>query len=180
MTEANKSLKGTRAGGESPAPARDAEKLHVDVREMSRDESLALLAKHHVGRVGITFHDLVRVKLANYLYADGWIYARTELGEDLTTVKHHPWAAFEVDEVDGLYDWRAVEISGSVEILSSDVHSPDWFEFENAVRMLRSAVPQVLTADDPMPQRVQVVRMHVDDIRGQESRGGMSATLPRP
>ncbi len=166
--------------GGAHAVAHESEKLHVDVREMSHDEAVALLAKHHVGRLGITFHDLVRVKLANYLYSDGWIYARTELGEDLTTVRHHPWAAFEVDEVEGLYDWRAVEVSGGIEILSSDFHSPDWTEFEIAVRLLRAAIPQVLTADDPMPQRVQVVRMHVDNIRGQESRSSGPPVHPRP
>jgi hypothetical protein len=31
---------------------------------------------------------------------------------------------------------------------------------------------QVLTTDDPMPQRVQLVRMHVDTIRRRESHGG--------
>lgn len=157
-----------------------AEKLHVDVRDMSRDEAVALLERHHVGRIGISFHDLVRVKLASYLYSEGWLYARTELGEDLTTVKHHPWAAFEVDEVEGIYDWRVVEVAGGVEILSSEFHSPDWPQFENAVRLLRSAVPQVLTADDPMPQRAQVIRMHVDNIRGHESRSSGASALPRP
>ncbi len=172
--------RGAHATANAPSVARGDEKLHVDVREMPRDEAVALLGKHHVGRVGISFHDLVRVKLANYLYSEGWIYARTELGEDLTTVRHHPWVAFEVDEVEGLYDWRVIEITGSVEILSSDFHSPDWFEFENAVSLLRSAVPQVLTADDPMPQRVQLIRMHVDNIRGQESRSTGGSALPRP
>ncbi|HEY5086341.1 MAG TPA: pyridoxamine 5'-phosphate oxidase family protein [Gemmatimonadaceae bacterium] len=163
------------SGGSQPSP-----KLHVDVRELSRDEGLALLARHHVGRVGISFHDLLRVELANYVYSEGWIYARTELGEDVATVRHHPWAAFEVDEVEGIYDWRTVEVLGVVEFLSSDIHSRDWFEFENAVRVMREVVPQILTADDPMPQRVQVIRMHVDNIRGRESHSGTPRALPRP
>ena len=165
---------------EYPAHAQDSGKLTVTVRELSRDESLAILAKHHVGHVGITFHDLLRLKICNYLYSEGWIYARTELGEDLVMAKHHPWAAFEVDEVDGLYDWRSVEVSGAIEFLSADMQSHDWFAFENAVRLLRTAVPEILTADDPMPQRVQLVRVHVDNIFGRESRLGSYRPLPRP
>jgi nitroimidazol reductase NimA-like FMN-containing flavoprotein (pyridoxamine 5'-phosphate oxidase superfamily) len=155
-------------------------KLHVDLRTLSREESLALLARHHVGRVGISFHDVLRVKLANYVYSEGWIYARTELGPDLTIAKHHPWAAFEVSEVTGIYDWTSVEVMGGIEFLSPDLHSSDWFEFKNAVDLLRAAVPQVLTHDDPMPQRLQVLRLHVDEIVGQESRSTGSSSLPLP
>lgn len=154
--------------------------MNVIVRELSREESLAILAKHHVGRVGITFHDLLRLKLCNYVYSEGWIYARTELGEDLVMAEHHPWAAFEVDEVDGILDWRSVEVWGGVEFLSSDVQSPDWFEFENAVRLFRAAVPEILTADDPMPQRIHLVRIHTDNVMGRESRVENPRTLPQP
>jgi nitroimidazol reductase NimA-like FMN-containing flavoprotein (pyridoxamine 5'-phosphate oxidase superfamily) len=154
-------------------------KLHVKVRELSRDESLALLAGHHVGHIALTFHDRVRLKLCNYLYSEGWIHARTELGEDLTMARHHPWGAFEVDETVGIYDWRSVEVSGAIEFLSSDMQSPDWYEFENSVNILRKAVPQILTADDPMPQRIQLVRLHVDNIQGRESSSVTTEPLPR-
>ena len=160
--------------------AQHSGKLSVTVRELSRDESLAILGKHHVGHVGITFHDLLRLKICNYVYSEGWIYARTELGEDLVMAKHHPWAAFEVDEVEGIYDWRSVEVWGAIEFLSSNVQSQDWFEFENAVRLLRTAVPEILTADDPMPQRIQLVRIHLDNVMGRESRVGNPRPLPQP
>lgn len=169
---------GPPSAGDDSAGSPTNDKLHVDVRELSRDESLALLAKHHVGRLGISFHDVIRVEIANYVYAEGWIYARTVLGADVLTVRHHPWVAFEADEIEGIYDWRSVEVSGAVEFLSSDVSSHDWFKFENAVRLLREVVPQVLTADDPMPERVQLLRMHVDNVRGRESRAGMQDSLP--
>jgi nitroimidazol reductase NimA-like FMN-containing flavoprotein (pyridoxamine 5'-phosphate oxidase superfamily) len=160
--------------------ARDAGKLNVTVRDLSRDESLAILAKHHVGHVAISFHDLLRVKICNYVYSEGWIYLRAELGSDLVMAKHHPWAAFEVDEVDGIFDWRSVEVWGAIEFLSSDMQSPDWFERENAVRLLRAVVPEILTADDPLPQRSQLVRIHLDNVMGRESRVGHPRPLPQP
>lgn len=161
-------------------PVHDSSALTVDIRDLAHDESLALLARHHIGHVGISFHDILRVELAAYVYADDWIYARMELGDELTTVQHHPWGAFEVDEVESIYDWRSVEVRGAVQFLSSDSHGRDWFEFANAVRLIRQVVPQILTADDPLPQRSQVVRLHIDDIRGRVARSSAPTTLPRP
>ncbi len=155
-------------------------KLRVDVREMSRDEAIALLAKHHVGHVAISFHDLLRLKICNYIYSEGWIYARTELSEDVVMARHHPWAAFQVSEIDGIYDWRSVEAWGTIEFLSSNAEGREWFEFETAVRLLQTVVPQVLTADDPLPRRAQLLRVHVDDIIGRESRSTSAESLPRP
>jgi len=156
------------------------QKLRVDIREMSRDEALAVVAKHHVGDVGITFHDILRLKLCNYIYSAGWLYARTELGDNVVMARHHPWAAFQISEIDGIYDWRSVEVSGVLEFLSPDEQGNGSFEYENAVRLLQSAVPDVLTADDPMPQRVQLLRVHADNIFGRESRSTTSESLPRP
>ena len=162
------------------AHAQDTGELNVTVRELSRDESLAILAKHHLGRVGITYQDRFHLKICNYLYSENWIYTRAELGDDLVMAEHHPWAAFEVDEVDGILDWRSVEVWGAIEFLSSDMHSQEWFEFENAVRLLRGAVPEILKADDPMPKRIHLVRVHVDNVLGRESRVGNPRPLPQP
>jgi nitroimidazol reductase NimA-like FMN-containing flavoprotein (pyridoxamine 5'-phosphate oxidase superfamily) len=166
--------------GADGAHARGSGKLDVTVRELSHDESLAIIAKHHVGRVGLSFHDHLRVKICNYLYSENWIYARAELGDDLVMAEHHPWAAFEVDEIDGILEWRSVEVRGAIEFLSSDMHSHDWFEFENAVRLLRNAVPEVLQAEDPMPNRNHLVRIHIDNVIGRASHVGNPALLPQP
>lgn len=144
----------------------------VAIRELSRDESKALLEKHHVGRLGISFHNRVRVELANYVYSEEWIYARTEVGADLTTMRHHPWAAFEVDEIDGIYDWRTVEVLGTIELLTTPAPFGDSSAFENAVRLMRTVIPEILTSDDPIPERVQLLRIHLDELRGREARSG--------
>ena len=145
---------------------------HVAIQELSRGESEALVTKHHVGRLGISFHDRVRVELANYVYHEGWIYARTEQGSDLASMQHHPWAAFEVDEIDGMYDWRTVEMAGSIELIAKGSVFARSSVFEIAVRLMRTVVPAVLTSNDPIPERVQILRIHVDEIRGRAARSG--------
>ncbi|MGI8548508.1 MAG: pyridoxamine 5'-phosphate oxidase family protein [Gemmatimonadaceae bacterium] len=148
------------------------EAKRVAIRELSRDECETLLAKHHVGRLGISFHDRVRVELANYVYSEGWIYARTELGADPTSMRHHPWAAFEMDEIDEIYDRRTVEVLGTIELLTTSVPFGDSSAFENAVRLMRTVVPEVLTSADPIPERVQLLRIHLDELSGREARSG--------
>lgn len=144
--------------------------MRVEVRALSRDDSLALVARHHVGRYGIGLHDLIRVELMAYVYADDWIYTRVPPGEDVAILERHAWAAFEVDEIDGVYDWRSVELTGRVELLTPETNEEPHFTFDQAVSVLRNAVPAILTADDPLPDRVRLLRIHVDTVRGRQSR----------
>ena len=154
--------------------------IHVQVRAFSREESDALLAKHHVGRVTFAFHDRMALALVNYVYSKEWIYVRMEPGPQLATLKHHQWVAFGVDEINGIYDWRSVTIHGSVQLLSPDKAVAGLRDYNTALELMRSVVPAILTKDDPMPQRVQLMRIHVDEIEGRESRSSGADALPRP
>ena len=71
---------------------------------MSQHECLALLARNQVGRLAFTFHDRVDIQPLHYVYEAGWIYGRTSQGTKLATLAHHQWVAFEVDEVEGLFE----------------------------------------------------------------------------
>ena len=117
--------------------------------------------------------------LVNYVYADGWIYARMETGPHFTTLEHHQWLAFGVDEITGIYDWRSVTVHGSVQLLSDDKTSAGWRDYNAALELLRSVVPAILTKDDPMPQRVHFLRVHVDEVEGREAHSSGGEGLPR-
>src|SRR5690242_12257619 len=80
--------------------------IDVEIRSLERREAELLLSHHHTGRMAFAFHDRITIELVNYVYADGWIYARIEHGPALTTLQHHQWVAFEVDELKTVYDWR--------------------------------------------------------------------------
>jgi nitroimidazol reductase NimA-like FMN-containing flavoprotein (pyridoxamine 5'-phosphate oxidase superfamily) len=129
--------------------------------------------------MAFAFHDRITIGLVNYVYADGWIYARIEHGPALTTLRHHQWVAFEVDELETVYDWRAVTVHGSVQFLSDDRSSPEWRDFNRAVELIRAQVPSALTSDDPLPERSQIYRIHVDELLGRESRSNAPERLPR-
>jgi nitroimidazol reductase NimA-like FMN-containing flavoprotein (pyridoxamine 5'-phosphate oxidase superfamily) len=152
--------------------------VHVTTRELDHQAIEALLAKHHVGSMAIAFHDRVNIALANYVYTDRHIYGRLEDGPDLATVRHHHWVAFQVSEIDGIYDWRTVTANGSIQVLTDGPSVGEATEFRTVLDLIRDVVPAVFTARDPMPQRVHLFRMYVDEVTGREARSGARGRLP--
>jgi nitroimidazol reductase NimA-like FMN-containing flavoprotein (pyridoxamine 5'-phosphate oxidase superfamily) len=137
-----------------------------------------LLARNHVGRIAYSFRDRVDIEPISYVYADGAFYMRTEPGSKLATLAHAPWPAFEVDEVDGPFDWRSVVAHGSVYVLEG-VGSPEAREtYRAAVSRLRELVAEALGPDDPTPMRRVVLKLYPADMSGREARSGSTSGIP--
>jgi len=137
---------------------------HPVFHEMDAPEIAALLARNHVGRVAFSLHDRVNIQPVHYVYSDGWLYGRTSPGTKLSSIAHQPWVAFEVDEVRGLFDWESGVVHGRFEILDPTWHSQDILT--HAVSLMRSIIPESLTADDPVPARTVLFRIYVSDATG--------------
>jgi uncharacterized protein len=131
--------------------------------ELSRDESVALLERHQVGRLAFTFHDRVDIEPISYVHSGEWLYARTSLGTKLTTMKHHPWVALEVDEIEGRFDWQSVVVRGTIYFIDPD---RDRHDYEAAVAVLRTQDADALSDEDATPLRQSVFRIHTDEITG--------------
>ena len=89
-------------------------------RELDRQECEALLARNKVGRIAFSFHDRVDIQAIHYVHHGDWLYVRTAPGTKIMTVAHNHWVAFEVDEIDGTFDWRSVVVRGSVYVLDPE------------------------------------------------------------
>jgi nitroimidazol reductase NimA-like FMN-containing flavoprotein (pyridoxamine 5'-phosphate oxidase superfamily) len=138
----------------------------VEFSELSREDAVALLAAQRFGRLAFTFRDRVDIEPIGFVYADGWLYARTSPGAKLAKVQHHPWVAFEVDVIEGPYDWRSVVVHGTIYFLD-EAHDPDGYAA--AVEVLRSIDVDALTKADAAPFRRHVFRVHVDSIAGRQA-----------
>jgi nitroimidazol reductase NimA-like FMN-containing flavoprotein (pyridoxamine 5'-phosphate oxidase superfamily) len=132
--------------------------------DLTRDESIELLGRGHTGRIAFTFHDRVDIEPISYVYADGWLYARTSQGTKLQVVQHTPWVAFEVDEVEGRFDWRSVVVRGTIYFLDGAEGERD--AYHHAVEVLRTTDTEAFREDDPVPHRTTVFRIHVNEITG--------------
>src|SRR5688500_18811584 len=112
--------------------------------EMDRDEIDEVLARNHVGRLAFSFKDRVDIQPLSYVFANPWIYLRTEEGAKLSTLTHNPWVAFEVDEIEGPFDWRSVVVRGAVYLMDPEHGSADEKAYRHAVSLLRRVIPGTL------------------------------------
>ena len=135
-------------------------------RELSAREITALLRRNHVGRMAFAFHNRVDIVPIHYVYSGGWVYGRTSLGPKLLTLKHNQWVAFEVDEIDGLFDWRSVVLHGGLYLLDADGPPRELAARRRAIRLLRTLVPDTLRATDPVAFRDILFRIHADELSG--------------
>lgn len=138
----------------------------VVIRELSREEIEEIIVRNRVGRVAFSFHDRVDIQPIHYIYERGWLYGRTSEGEKISTVKHNQWVAFEMDEVDALFDWRSVVVHGSFWIINPR-GSPRAEElWAKAAKLVEQIVPGALTENDPVAFRHILFRIAVGDARG--------------
>ena len=165
--------KTTKKRAEKRMPAKRASKPSSrapSFRALPREECEALLKRNNVGRLAFTFHDRVNIEPVHYIYSDGWLHGRTSPGTKVATLLHHPWVAFEVDEVHGLFDWQSVVVHGAVHIPDLDGSPSDRAAFSATLDLIRGLVPEALDQGDPTPARQVLFRIHVDEVTGRESK----------
>jgi len=133
---------------------------------LARDECEAVLARNHVGRLAYSFHDQIDIQPIHYVFADGWLYGRTSQGWKLATLRHSRWVAFEVDEIEAVFQWRSVVVRGAFHSLSPDGPMAEATAWEHGIDLLRRLVPETWTSTDPVAFRTAVFRIHVDAITG--------------
>ena len=137
---------------------------------LSREEALALLARHHVGRLAFTFKDRVDIQPIHYVYEDGFVYGRTSEGAKLDTIAHNRWVALETDEVSGVFDWKSVVVHGAFYRLELEGGTVEESRLaQHAVALLGAVIPSTLRPGDPVGFRTVLFRISVDEISGRAS-----------
>lgn len=138
-------------------------------RALSPAECRAILARHHVGRVAFVRNNRVDVEPIHYVFADDEIVFRTVRGSKFEALLHHPWIAFEVDEADGVFDWRSVVARGTAYRLEPRGSPSDRAAYREAVARLRTFVPNTLRPRDPVRFRDVVIGLYVDTLTGRSA-----------
>jgi nitroimidazol reductase NimA-like FMN-containing flavoprotein (pyridoxamine 5'-phosphate oxidase superfamily) len=135
-------------------------------RDLEPDECEALLKRHHVGRLAYVHANKVDIVPIHYVYEDGWLYGRTAAGQKLEIVEHNRWVAFEVDDVRGPFDWESVVVKGGVYLLRHEGSTEEVARYRTGLEIIRRVAPYALTADDPVPERAILFRIHADVVQG--------------
>lgn len=131
---------------------------------LSDGESLKLLRRNKIGRIAYSLHDRVEIVPLHYVLRDNWIYGRTSPGGKLETLRHNQWIAFEVDEIDSLFEWRSVVVHGQFYHLQPGF--PQHAKWEEALEMVRTIVPETFTEEDPVEHRTELFRIWIGEVSG--------------
>ena len=135
-------------------------------RELSHEECLDVLRRNSYGRVAFSLHDRVDVEPIHYVLQGDWLYLRTGVGTKVSTLKHNPWVAFEVDEVTAPFDWTSVVVKGTVYFLSTDAEGEKSEAYQQALRALQRLTPETMTPKDPTPSRNVILRISLNEVHG--------------
>ena len=138
-------------------------------RDLDPAECTAILARHNVGRLAFSRKDRVDIEPIHYVLDNGWLYGRTQPGTKIEVITRNRWIAFEVDEVDGLFDWRSVVVKGGFYLLRADGGEHEVESYNKGIEILRRLVPETMTPADPLPERAIVFRINIDEMTGREA-----------
>ena len=139
-------------------------------RELDRERSLEILARNHVGRIAYARKNRIDIEPIHYVYADGWIYGRTSKGRKMEMTGYSWWpVVFEVDEVEGLFQWRSVVVHGGFYAMPAPRNHLEVEEWKTGVDWLRTLIPESFREDDPVSHRTILFRISVQEITGREA-----------
>ena len=149
------------------------------IRSLDRAEIDQILARNHVGRLAYAWKNHVDIEPLHYVYDGGWIYGRTSAGSKLEATGE-TWApvAFEVDEVEGIFQWRSVVIHGGFYVLDEAGAEWEQAEWRRGVELLRRLIPETLSEGDPVAFRTVIFRIAVQEASGREASPGGESPQP--
>jgi nitroimidazol reductase NimA-like FMN-containing flavoprotein (pyridoxamine 5'-phosphate oxidase superfamily) len=137
---------------------------------LSREECLRLLGTAVLGRVAVSTAALPTILPVNFRFDGRQVLIRTGRGTKLDAATRNAVVAFEVDEVDGPFDWRSVVAHGTVYVLENSGSPLTRASYRVAVQHLRTLNPQTLGDQDPTPERTVVMQLRPDAAIGREAR----------
>lgn len=139
------------------------------MRALTRRQVEFVLARNSVARIAFQHDGRVELMPVHYVYVDGAIVGRISLG-----TKYLNWlvvreVVLEVDEVQGLFDWRSVVLRGTVTLLRARGTDRERDAFNQAVTAIRTLIPGAFTEQDPTPDRRFTFRIDPTEINGREA-----------
>ena len=144
------------------------EQTRATITALPDIDARALLARNHVGRIAYSLHDRVDIEPISYALDDNWIVLRTSGGHKAEILRHHPWVAFQVDEIHSRFEWKSVVVHGRVQHLPDDRSAAERSARERALSAIHSIDPDAGSQTDAFPHRDQILRLHIDEITGRQ------------
>lgn len=133
---------------------------------LSRQECAEVLTRNHVGRLAFRDGNQVTIQPIGYVARDEWIFLRSAYGAKIEAITSDPFVAFEVDEIEGPFDWRSVVVHGTIYPIPTEASEREEPRAQRAIEAIRSLMPDAFTATDPVPQRRILYGLHINELTG--------------
>ena len=132
---------------------------------LSEIESLTLLGKARVARLGCIVDGGPYVVPINCYFADGCIYSHSLPGKKISALRENPKACLQFDEVESDLEWRSVLAFGNYEEISNPVERSDILNKLLQRFPMLTPVESAIAHDAGYPV-VIVYRIRIDRITG--------------
>lgn len=134
------------------------------IRQLTQDETRALLMDSSIGRLGCVDNDTPYVVPVSYILQDDKVYSHSLVGRKILAMRKHPRVCVQVDYIEDQYHWRSALAFGIYEEVT-DEQERKW-----AMRRLLSRFPQ-LTPVESVPvhdgqSSVVVFRIRIEETSG--------------
>lgn len=142
-------------------------------------ECAEVLERNHVGRLAFRQRRWVEMQPLGYVAQGRWIFLRSAYGAKLEAITRDPFVAFEVDEIEGPFDWRSVLVHGTIYVLQDGGGSRGEHQARRALDALRTVMPETLSESDPIPERQIIYGLHIQEVTGRLARTSVAATATK-
>jgi nitroimidazol reductase NimA-like FMN-containing flavoprotein (pyridoxamine 5'-phosphate oxidase superfamily) len=139
------------------------------IRELKGRELDDVLFNNHVGRVAFMGKGRIELLPIHYVYVARTIVGRTAAGSKYLSWLTRDDVVFEVDESDGLFDWRSVVVRGAVTVLRAHGPEAQRRDYRTALAAFQTLVPSAFTEQDPTPSRTVVFAITPLSITGRQA-----------
>jgi uncharacterized protein len=138
-------------------------------RALSARQAQVVLSRNRVGRLAFVANGRLELVPVHYVFAGHALFGRTSFGAKCAAWAARTEVVFEVDEADGIYDWRSVIVRGTLRVLPASGTREQRTEHWDAIAVLRSVFPETLTERDPTPTRRCVFTIEPREVTGREA-----------
>jgi uncharacterized protein len=139
-------------------------------RELTPEEIRDLLRRVRWGRMVYVDGPRVEVRPVGYVFEEGWIFGRFEEGGKLDALRHIPWVAFQVDEIEGYWNWQSVLVHGGVHFLDEGQGEAVDEVRNQAIAALTRGMPDFGRPGDPGAHRVKLFGIAIHELSGRMGR----------
>ena len=155
-----------------PHSGRGRRVIIVLIQELTRQESLDLLARAHLGRLACAHQGQPYVVPIYFAYDNEYLYSFSTVGKKIEWMRANPKVCVEADEVVSPQQWASVIVFGHYEELPN---IPEWHgarEYARKKLLERNAIwwepgyAKTILHDTERPLAAFFYRVHVEQITG--------------